>query len=157
MHSAGWPTPSAPRFGEAAHLVRPRTLSRMEARDVVDYALQRRARLTDLSAGRIPRGDVCDAHPYLQLAARHYGAPAAHPCPVCTKSRLVHVHYVYGEALGRTAGQAKSVGELAVMQSRYADFDVYLVEVCGGCGWNHLLRSFVLGQGRDELSSAAGG
>jgi Family of unknown function (DUF5318) len=128
-------------------------------RDVVDHALQRRAVLADFANGRASITDVCDAHPYLKLAARHYGQPTSHACPVCRKTAIRHVHYVYGEALGRSAGQAKSIGELAHLAAQLAEFDVYVVEVCQECGWNHLLRSFVLGEngGSDERLSAADG
>lgn len=129
----------------------------MEARDVVDYALQRRARLTGLASGRVPRLEVCDAHPYLLSAARHHGAPTSHPCPVCSTVRLTHVHYVYGDALGRIAGQAKSIAELRSLSVDFEPFQVYLVEVCAGCGWNHVVRSFVLGRDRDEFDSVADG
>lgn len=129
----------------------------MEARDVVDYALQRRARLTELASGRVPRVELCDADPYLQSAARHYGALTSHHCPVCSKARLTHVHYVYGDALGRIAGQAKSIAELRGMDAAFEAFRVYLVEVCAACGWNQLVRSFVLGRERHEFDSVAEG
>jgi hypothetical protein len=117
----------------------------VRSRAVIDYALQRRARLADVRHGRVSLGEVCDAHPYLQLAARHYGEPAAHACPVCQHSALRLVHYVYGDALGRTAGQAKARAELAQMAASFPEFEVYVVEVCQDCGWNHLVRSFVAG------------
>jgi hypothetical protein len=122
------------------------------AHDVIDYALKRRAVLTDLRAGRVARSEVCDAHPYLTLAARHYGESAAEPCPVCHGKGLRRVHYVYGDALGTSAGQAKHVRELEAMQDRYPQFAVYVVEVCRDCGWNHLLRTFVLR--RDDTRDA---
>lgn len=118
----------------------------MQTRDVVDYALQRRARLADVAVGRVSLAEVCDAHPYLLLAARHYGEPARSRCPLCGKRNLSHVHYVYGDALGHAAGQAKSVGELKHLAAQVSEFDVYVVEVCPDCSWNHLIRSFVLGQ-----------
>jgi Family of unknown function (DUF5318) len=114
-------------------------------RAVIDYALQRRARLSDVARGRVSRDEACDAHPYLRLAARHYGVPARRACPVCDKTRLTLVHYVYGDALGHSAGQAKSRAELARMAATLPEFDVYVVEVCPDCGWNHLVRSYVLG------------
>lgn len=137
-------------------MVAPGSLTRVRtARDVVDYTLQRRARLTDLAAGRVSSWDACDAHPYLQLAARHYGERAQTGCPVCGKTELWYVHYVYGDQLGQRSGQAKSVTELHRMGMDFDAFDVYQVEVCRDCGWNHLLRSFVLG--RDGLTEAADG
>jgi hypothetical protein len=114
------------------------------ARDVVDYALQRRARLRDYAAGRVSAAELCDAHPHLLLAARHYGEPAPHPCPLCKRETLQHVHYVYGDALGQMAGQAKSTRELQMLALRFPKFTVYRVEVCAQCRWNHLARSFVV-------------
>jgi hypothetical protein len=128
----------------------------VEARNVIDYALQRRARLTEVASGRASATEVCDAHPYLLLAARHYGEKAVHPCPVCRHQSLRNVHYIYGDALGKAAGQAKTVGELRRLSDQYPEFAVYVVEVCSDCSWNHLVRSFVLGRGQDPLSSAAG-
>jgi len=128
-------------------------------RDVVDHTLQRRAVLADLPNRRVSAAEICDAHPYLRLAARHYGEHTAQSCPVCGRASLRHVHYVYGDALGHASGQAKSMGELAHLARRLTEFDVYVVEVCQDCGWNHLLRSFVLGEnGRDDerLSAADG-
>jgi len=128
----------------------------VRARDVIDYALQRRARLTEVATGRASTTEVCDAHPYLLLAARHYGEPTMHACPICTKHNVRLVHYVYGDALGKSAGQAKSVGELQRMDSELPEFTVYAVEVCPDCQWNHLARSFVLGH-EDPMSTAADG
>ncbi|HSY14416.1 MAG TPA: DUF5318 family protein [Jatrophihabitantaceae bacterium] len=132
----------------------------MSAHASVDYALQRRALLADLRAGRRSLAEACDAHPYLQLAARHYGQEADAACPVCAKRALRHVHYAFGDALGKASGQAKSYGELERMRDAFDEFGVYVVEVCCGCGWNHLLRSFVLGRpagGQTPLSTAADG
>ncbi len=124
-------------------------------RDVVDYALQRRAALSDLRTGRRSAWDLCDAHPHLKLAAKHYGQPAASACPVCKDPGMAEVHFVYGDELRTAAGQAKSVGELARMSDQYERFAVYAVEVCTECGWNHLVRSFALGHG--GYSTAAEG
>jgi hypothetical protein len=118
-------------------------------RQVVDYALQRRSVLADLHANRTTTMDVCDAHPYLQQAARFHGEPTEETCPVCRKERLTNVHYVYGDELRATSGQAKSIAELHRMGMDHREFTVYVVEVCRSCGWNHLALSFVLG--RDGL------
>jgi hypothetical protein len=120
----------------------------------VDYALQRRALLADLYAGRASVMDVCDAHPYLQRAAKYHGEPSDATCPVCRKERLTHVHYVYGDELKATNGQAKSMAELHRMGMDYGEFRVYVVEVCRSCGWNHLAMTFVLG--RDGRSGQDG-
>jgi hypothetical protein len=121
---------------------------------VVDYALQRRSVLADLYANRITTAEVCDAHPYLQRAARYHGEPTELSCPVCRKERLTNVHYVYGDELRSTSGQAKSADELHKMGMDHREFKVYVVEVCRSCGWNHLAMSYVLG--RDGLPGQGG-
>jgi hypothetical protein len=117
----------------------------MVPRDVVDFALKRHAVLGEVRAGRVRAAEVCDAQAYLKLAARNYGEPSGTACPVCDGPGLRRVHYVYGDKLGTIAGQAKHPGELVGLAERFAHFRVYLVEVCEDCGWNHLLRTFVLG------------
>ncbi|MGY2083481.1 DUF5318 family protein [Blastococcus sp. SYSU DS0539] len=114
-------------------------------RSVVDYSLQRRAVLAGVHSGRTGLFEVCDASPYLSRAAKYHGQPTEVPCPVCRRERLTLVHYVYGEHLGPVAGQAKTEAELARMDAAQEEFSVYRVEVCRGCGWNHLDCSYVLG------------
>jgi hypothetical protein len=126
-------------------------------RDVIDYGLQRHALLADIASGRRAQAEACDAHPHLLLAAKHYGAPSPVACPVCARQRQRQVHFVFGTALGKASGQAKSLAELAQLAARSSEFDVYVVEVCPDCGWNHLIRSFVLGQPADSSLSAADG
>ena len=125
-----------------------RTLGYMAARrSVVDYALARRATLASLKAGRTTLADVCDAHPYLLRAAKHHGEPTETRCPICRKTNLTHVTYVYGDELGQYAGRVKRGPELTEMAAEYGEFRVYVVEVCQSCGWNHLATSYVLGTG----------
>lgn len=121
-------------------------------RAVVDYALQRRALLSDLYAGRANVLEVCDAHPYLQRAARYHGEASETVCPVCRKERLTFVNYTYGDELRSASGQARSTAELVRMDHEYREFTVYVVEVCRTCGWNHLVLSYLLGG-----NGAAGG
>jgi len=116
-------------------------------RSVVDYGLARRATLASVFAGRMTTTDVCDAHPYLLRAAKFHGEPTTKPCPICRKSKLTHVTYVYGDELGRYEGRVKQSPELAEMATEYAEFRVYVVEVCQYCSWNHLASSYVLGTG----------
>ena len=116
-------------------------------RQVVDYGLAKRAALAELRSGQLTRADACDAHPYLLRAARHHGEPTGQQCPVCRKSHLTHVTYVYGDELGRYAGRVKATAELAEMAGQYGEFRVYVVEVCQSCAWNHLSVSYVLGHG----------
>src|SRR3712207_1914932 len=123
-----------------------RTLAAVPGRrSVVDYSLQRRAVLADVHAGRTGLFEVCDASPYLTRAAKYHGEATDVACPVCRKERLTLVSYVYGEHLGPTAGQAKTQAELARMDGAQEEFSVYAVQVCRGCGWNHLDCSYVLG------------
>lgn len=114
-------------------------------RALVDYALQRRTVLADLRAGRVSVLEVCDATPYLLRAAKYHGEPTATPCPVCRREAVWHVNYVYGDELKGSGGQARATGELLELARRYTALRVYVVEVCRGCGWNHLAQSYLLG------------
>lgn len=130
-------------------------------RSVIDYALARRAVLAELFSGRVSTTDVCDAHPYLLRAAKFHGEPSDRVCPVCRREPLTHVTYVYGDELGALSGSARATAQLAGMARKYGEFSVYVVEVCRGCGWNHLTTSYVLGTAglrsrRPRRSSARG-
>jgi hypothetical protein len=116
-------------------------------RQVVDYALQRRALLAELYSGRVSTMDACDATPYLLRAAQFHGTPSKVTCPVCRKEALTNVRWVYGDELKHAAGSARSPEELERMANLFGEFTVYVVEVCRSCGWNHLIRSYVLGTG----------
>ena len=124
----------------------PRTLWGVQTqRQVVDYALQRRALLAEVYAGRVGTLDVCDANPYLQRAAKFHGTPSEVTCPVCRKEQLTRVAWVYGDQLKHASGSARAPDELARMAALFEEFTVYVVEVCRTCGWNHLVQSYVLG------------
>ncbi|MCP3799400.1 MULTISPECIES: DUF5318 domain-containing protein [Allokutzneria] len=114
-------------------------------RQVVDYALQRRALLAEVYAGRTGVAEVCDASPYLLRAAKFHGQPSTTTCPVCRKEPLTHVAWVYGDELKHAAGSARTAEELAKLATLYEEFTVYVVEVCRTCSWNHLVQSYVLG------------
>jgi hypothetical protein len=73
-------------------------------RSVVDYGLARRATLASVFSGRTTVTDVCDAHPYLLRAAKFHGEPTGDRCPICRKTNLTHVTYVYGDELGTRDG-----------------------------------------------------
>lgn len=117
------------------------------ARSVTNYALARRATLAALFRGTLPVTDACDAHPYLLRAAKYHGEPTELHCPVCRKVPLVTVTYVYGDELGASSGRAAQTAELPSLAAELSEFTVYVVEVCAGCGWNHLTLSYVLGTG----------
>ena len=115
-------------------------------RQVVDYSLRRHALLRDLRVGRVGIHEVCDASPYLLSAARFHGERTDERCPVCRRENLTHVHYIYGDELKQSSGQARSRAELAVLARTVEEIQVYVVEVCRGCGWNHLIEQFLLGR-----------
>jgi hypothetical protein len=118
------------------------------ARCVVDYALARRASLAALRSGRLRAEDACDAQPYLRRAARYHGEPAHQDCPVCEDHPLLDVTYTFGECLGSDgSGRARARREVMELAASKPDFSVFVVEVCLGCGWNHLVTSYVLGTG----------
>jgi hypothetical protein len=123
-------------------------------RQVIDYALARRATLAELARGRLSRGDACDAHPDLLRAARYHGEPTETGCPVCRKARLTRVTYAYGDELQHASGRARSSRSLDGLAARYAQLRIYVVEVCQPCGWNHLCLSFMIGT--DVTADAAG-
>ena len=136
----------------------PRTLARVRTqRQVVDYALQRRALLVDVHSGRAAVAEVCDAGPYLLRAARFHGEPTDQACPVCRKERLTLVSWVFGEALRHSAGTARRPDELERLASLHDDFSVHVVEVCHSCRWNHLVLSYVLGTGGDPAAEGGSG
>jgi len=122
-------------------------------RQVIDFALARRADLADLFAGRTSPLDACDAHPYLLRAAKHHGEPSTTQCPVCRHADpLTHVTYVYGDALGESSGRPRPTRALPVLAREHGELTVYVVEVCQHCSWNYRIQSYVLGGTRRGAS-----
>ena len=131
-------------------------------RQSVDYSLQKRALLREVYSNRVGTYEVCDASPYLKSAARFHGDPTEERCPICRRENLIHVNYIYGDDLKTSAGQARSQAELPLLAMNVREFKVYVVEVCRGCGWNHLVEQYVLGRGglgesEDGPAAAAAG
>ncbi len=122
-------------------------------RQVVDYALQRRSLLAQFHSGRVGLMEVCDANPYLLRAAKFHGEPSRVTCPVCRKEPLTLVSWVFGAELKHAAGSARAPEELARMATIFEEFNVYVVEVCRTCSWNHLVQSYVLGTGVNDRRS----
>lgn len=119
-------------------------------REWMSHALQRRAAL---EAMRRPQAllaglDPCDADPMLVRSALHHGELSGRDCPVCASDRLSLLSYVFGDQLGQFSGRIKSTAELIEMQDQFGEFKVRVVEVCPDCGWNHLIETFVLGDGQ---------
>ena len=132
----------------------PRTLGRMRTqRQVVDFSLRRRALLREVHSGRVGTYEVCDASPYLKSAAKFHGEPTEELCPVCRRENLTHVHYIYGDELRQSSGQARRLTELPILAMTLSEFHVYVVEVCRACGWNHLVEQYLLG--RDGLAAGS--
>ena len=125
-------------------------------RQIVDYALRRRALLREVYSGRVGTYEVCDASPYLRSAAKFHGEPTEELCPVCRRENLTNVHYIYGDELKASAGQARRAAELPVLAMTFREIQVYVVEVCRACGWNHLIEQFMIGRdGLAESTAAA--
>lgn len=114
---------------------------------MVDYALQRRSLLARVHSGRVGAMEVCDANPYLLRAAKFHGQPTDVPCPLCHRTSLTQVSWVFGDELKHASNSARSPDELARMATLFEEFNVYVVEVCEACSWNHLVLSYVLGTG----------
>ena len=113
----------------------------------IDYRLARQSLISEYRKGRIDRQEVCDAHPELRRNAEACGTPTTRPCPICEGDDLVLVTYVFGTRLPASGRCMSKKGELAGFAKRSGTFAAYLVEVCPGCWWNHLVRSFPLGRG----------
>ncbi len=130
-------------------------MSRMRTqRGLVDYALRRRSVLADVTSGRLPLAEVCEASPYLLQAAKFHGVPSDTVCPVCRREQLTHVHWIYGDELATAAGSARRPDELERLASVFSEFTVHLVEVCRSCSWNHLVSSFVMGHDGEHSEQA---
>ncbi|MEY3009256.1 MAG: hypothetical protein RL464_921 [Actinomycetota bacterium] len=110
-------------------------------RGYVDFALKKRATIASITS------DACDADPYLRRAAKFHGEETERDCPMCRKDKVTELQYVFGDQLGQYSGRIKTNDELDEMQSEYGEFRVYVVEICLGCGWNHLTASYLLGDG----------
>jgi rubredoxin len=116
-------------------------------REVVDYALQRRAALEQVARGRMYREEICDADPNLKRTSRWHGIVTTRYCPVCKIERLREISYVFSKELGPFSGRIKKPQEITEMAPNFGQIRVFVVEICELCGWNHLYRSYVVGDG----------
>ena len=69
------------------------------------------------------------------------------PCPICKKPELSHLNYVFGDELGQYSGRIKSRTEIEQMAHEHGEIRIYVLEVCRNCAWNHLVESYVVGDG----------
>lgn len=113
----------------------------------IDYQLTRRHLLAEVKRGRLGRVDVCDAHPELLRAAENVGELTDIDCPVCEEQKLINVSYVFGGRLPSFGRCITKPAELTAFNRQQGEYACYVVEICVGCRWNHLLRVFRLGRG----------
>ena len=57
--------------------------------------------------------------------------------PSCFMSRRVSLN----------SGRIKSRTEIEAMAHEHGEIRIYVLEVCRNCGWNHLVESYVVGDG----------
>jgi len=120
----------------------------------IDYRLARRHLIAEHKRGRLARNEVCDAHPELLRAARQVGDVTRADCPICEEEKLVLVSYVFGPRLPAFGRCITTKAELRRFNNQAGTYTCYVVEVCPGCGWNHLARTWALGRG-DQARRAA--
>ena len=111
----------------------------------VDYRLARAATLRSWKKGQIGRDEVCDAQRELRRNAEFCGQPTGRVCPVCDREGVVEVTYVFGSRLPKHGRCITTRAEIQRLQQRVNPVTGYVVEVCTGCAWNHLVRQFTLG------------
>jgi len=117
-------------------------------REVIDYALQRRAALTQVARGRMYREEICDADVNLRRTSRWHGIVSKRYCPVCKIEKLREISYVFSKELGPFSGRIKKPQEITQMAPNFGQIRVFVVEICELCGWNHLHSSYVVGDGK---------
>ena len=122
-------------------------------RHVVDHALARREAILEIRRTAGFNFDGADTDPYLLRAAKYYGQITERLCPICTKTELNELTYVYSVELGHASGKIVKPTDLPRMATQYGFLSIYTIEVCQGCGWNHALVSYVLGDGKPRKAA----
>lgn len=113
---------------------------------VIDYRLARMGVVAEFRKGRLARHEVCDAHPELKRAAASASEPTSMECPICEEDNIVLVTYAFGDRLPASGRCITAKGELTKLSKGRKRLACYVVEVCPSCSWNHLARTFLLGQ-----------
>ncbi len=111
----------------------------------IDFRLMRETALAAWRNGKVSVSELCDAQPELRRNAEFCGRPLDLPCPVCESDGLVEVTYVFGPRLPGHGRCVTSDKEMTRLNVRKHESRGYVVEVCTHCGWNHLIRSRLLG------------
>ena len=138
--SPGDTTPERPNVREPiADPARPR--------EVVDHTFSRRAAIDEWHRTGGIGSDACDAHPDLVRAARWHGEATDRDCPICADERVVELTYVYGKELGAFSGRLHPRHEVRALAMEHGVLRVFVVEVCRACHWNHIVTSYVVGDG----------
>lgn len=117
-------------------------------RQLVDHSLARRQAILEIKRTGGYHFDGSDTDPYLLRAAAHYGTQTERPCPICEEVNLVDLIYVYSRELGYASGRARRPQELPGLATSHGFLRVFTLEVCSGCGWNHVLTTYLLGDGK---------
>lgn len=110
----------------------------------IDYRLERARILNEYRSGDLDRNQVCDAQPELHRNAEFCGTPTGDMCPVCEEYELVHVTYVFGPRLPSSGRCVTTKAEMKRLREKAGNYTGYVVEVCKGCGWNHLAKTYLL-------------
>lgn len=127
----------------------PQSVPGADHQGTIDYRLARQSVIDSYRRGRLARHEVCDAHPELRRAAEQVAEPTSLVCPICADVNVVLVSYVFGPRLpahGRCITTRSELVAFARKARRGGAFTCYVVEVCPGCWWNHLARTFLLGR-----------
>ena len=111
----------------------------------IEYRLMRESIVKEYRRGRLGRLDVCDAQPELMRVATNLGRETETECPICEDEQLVHVTFAFGPGLPASGLPLGSMRDLTKPARRNAEVACYVVEVCRGCSWNHLLSVFAMG------------
>ena len=78
-------------------------------------------------------------------AARSVGQATQSDCPICEVDKLVLVTYAFGPRLPAHGRCITDTRQLHQLNRRSESYAAYVVEVCPGCSWHHLLRVLPLG------------
>jgi hypothetical protein len=73
--------------------------------------------------------------------------PSGDECPICEEAELVDVTFVFGSRLPPGGRCVASRAELTRYWRRKDPVACYVIEVCNGCRWNHLVRMYPAGAG----------